>query len=83
MEVPLQEAFYPEREMEQESEISEKCKFMLQRLQKELSKKQSVEFDNLTVGQNKSAKCKSFMELLHLKRKNKIDLGKCSSFIQT
>jgi hypothetical protein len=56
VEVPQPEIFHPEKEPEQESEINEKCMLMLGRLQKELVKNQAIEFDKLTVGQDKAAK---------------------------
>jgi len=76
IEVPQDDVFKIDQDFEIESEISENCQKMMSRIQKELYKKDNISFNKLTKGQQKSGKWKSFIELLHLKRKNKIDLSK-------
>ena len=75
IEIPQEDYFKTDHEVETESEISEGCLKMMSKIQKELNKKEDIAFKKLTTGQSKTAKCQSFLEILQLKRKNKIDLS--------
>lgn len=76
VEVPQEEYFKIDHDIDQDTEISDNCQKMMSRLQKELNKKDKIGFKKLTQGQSKATKCQSFLELLHLKRKDLIDLRK-------
>ena len=56
-----------------QSELSDDC---LKFLTKIKTHRDKATFEQLTIGQRTQAKCQSFMEMLQLKRKNKIDISK-------
>ena len=70
--------FYQPVLSEPESEMSETCAKTLEKLKKQWPKTPTLPFSKFVTGQNKANVCKSFMEILQLKRRNLIQVGQKS-----
>ncbi|CAI2359043.1 unnamed protein product [Moneuplotes crassus] len=79
VEKPEQNFFKLEPLQEIETAMGDDLTKTLERIDKELHNKDSVSYSSLVQGNTKSNKCQRFLELLHLKKRNKINLMQNSS----